>query len=81
MSVMVLESQAPVEFVPARIEAIRLKMQRPNAELAASLPRKIDGRAADPLLPSVWLDVKLIDEAVASVKLERESETQNHVAD
>src|SRR5690349_16885997 len=80
MSVMIFESQAPVELVPTWVEVIRLQMHGFDSEFAASLHREIDRSATDSLLPSFRSDIKLIDETITPVKLKRKSEAQHHIA-
>jgi len=78
---MIFEPQPFVKFVSADVEVIGLQVQSFDAEFAASLNREIDRCLPNPLLAPLWLDVELIDETVASVKFERERESQDHVTD
>ena len=78
---MIFESQAPVELMSTRVEVISLKMHSFDADFAASLERKIDRRLPNSLLAPLWPYIELVYEAVASMKLQRETEAEDHVTD
>jgi len=81
MPIVILESETLIEFVAPRIEVISFQMHSLDADCTASLDGKIHGRLSDALPASLGSHVKLVNETVSSMKLKREPEAENHVAD
>ena len=78
---MIFESQAPVELMSTRVEVISLKMHSFDPDLSASLDGESDGCFPNSLLTPLWPHIELVYETVASMKLQRETEAEDHVTD
>lgn len=78
---MIFEPEPAVELVSANIEVVGFEMQRCDARIATGVRGKFHRGGPNPFRAMLRPHVELIDEAIGSVELEREAETEDQIAD
>ena len=81
MAVVIFEPEALIELVPAHVEVVGLEMYSSDSQIATHFKREFNCCLADAFRAMLRTNVELVDQAIATLELEREAKTQDHVSE
>ena len=79
-SVVIFESELPVQGLPCDIAALDFKMQSRNAKLSAPFFDELHGLIANALTSVICVNEEFINEGVAPLKFKTVAERHSHIA-